>query len=349
MAGVQVPRIVQVEVTSACQLRCTFCARTALADRWINAHLSREAFSGILPYARQIELVHLQGWGEPLLHPRLWDMAAALKQAGCRVSLTTNGVLLDEEAVREACRLGLDLVAVSVAGARPTTNDALRVGSSLERIAANVSRLCEQKPRPRVVLIMQLMPPNLPELPELVSLAAEVGADEVVAPHLDYIPAPELDGLRAFGWQPDPRVSDLVSEAMRRGEELGVKVHVYESRLRDDVLVCAADPVHNLWITVDGQAAPCAYLALPCRNGFPRFFEGTHEHLRRLTFGDVSGGVPRVWQSRPARSFRSAFSRRQQWGQLGYLLDATLSPSATPPAPPPPPAPCRRCYKLYGA
>ncbi|MDI7249390.1 MAG: hypothetical protein QME93_04905, partial [Bacillota bacterium] len=96
-------------------------------------------------------------------------------------------------------------------------------------------------------------------------------------------------------------------------------------------------------------AAPCAYLALPCRHGFPRFFEGTYEHLHRLTFGDVSGGLPRVWQSRPGRSFRSAFSRRHQWGQVGYLLDATLSPSAAPPAPPPPPAPCRRCYKLYGA
>lgn len=342
----QVPRIVQVEVTSTCQLRCTFCARTVLADRWVNAHLPWEAFSPLLPHAAHMELVHLQGWGEPLLHPRFWDMAAALKQAGCRVSLTTNAMLLDEEAVREACRLGLDLVAVSVAGARSVTNDSLRLGSSLERIAAHVSRLCEQKPRPRVVLIMQLMPPNLVELPDLVSLAGALGADEVIAPHLDYIPTPALDALRAFGPQPDPRMSELVAEAVRRGEQWGVKVHVYGSVLRDDVMVCAADPLHNLWVTVDGQAAPCAYLALPCRGGFPRFFAGTTELLPRLTFGDVTRGLPRVWQSRAARSFRAAFARRQTWGQVEVLLDAALGSSAA--SPPSAPPPCRHCYKLYG-
>ncbi|MEW6545403.1 MAG: radical SAM/SPASM domain-containing protein [Bacillota bacterium] len=347
MRPLQVPRIVQVEVTSACQLRCTFCARTALADRWITAHLPWEAFSALLPHAGRIQLVHLQGWGEPLLHPRLWDMAAALKQAGCKVSLTTNAMLLDEEAAREACRVGLDLVAVSLAGARATTNDALRVGSSLERIAANVSFLCGQKPRPRVVLIMQMMPPNLPELPELVSLARELGADEVSAPNLDYIPSRELDSLRAFGREPDPAVSELTVEAKRRGEELGVAVRIFGLTLRDDVMVCEADPLHNLWIAVDGRAGPCGYLALPSREGIPRLFQGTSEHVPRLTFGDVIRGLPAMWQSRTARSFRQAFARRQRWGQVEFALDALLNPSAAG-TPPPAPPPCRHCYKLYG-
>lgn len=345
MARAQVPRIVQVEVTSACQLRCTFCARTALADRWINAHLSWEAFSALLPHAASMELVHLQGWGEPLLHPRFWDMAAALKQAGCRVSVTTNGMLLDEAATQEACRLGLDLVAVSVAGARSTTNDSLRVGSSLERIAAHVSHLCAQNPRPKVVLIMQLMPPNLPELPELVCLAGELGADEVVAAHVDYVPTPEVDALRVFGREPDPLISQLVAETERRGKELGVAVHVFGWTLRDEVIVCAADPIHNLWVTVDGQAAPCPYLALPCRNGFPRLFDGMSEHLERVTFGEVANGLGRAWGSRAARSFREAFARRHRWGTVEFVLDAALNPS---PSPPPAPPPCRRCYKLYG-
>ncbi|HHY93548.1 MAG TPA: radical SAM protein, partial [Firmicutes bacterium] len=269
MVRASVPRIVQVEVTSACQARCTFCARTILADRWINAHLSWEAFSALLPYVAHMEQVHLQGWGEPLLHPRLWDMTATLKQAGCRVSLTTNGMLLDEVAIREACRLGLDLVAVSVAGARSTTNDSLRVGAPLEHTTAHVSHLCAQDPRPKVVLIMQLMRPNLPELPELVRLAKELGADEVVAAHLDYVPSPEVDALRVFGREPDPLISELATEAERRGKELGVAVHVFGWTLRDEVMVCAADPIHNLWIAVDGQAAPCPYLALPCRDSFP--------------------------------------------------------------------------------
>ncbi|MDI6893076.1 MAG: radical SAM protein [Bacillota bacterium] len=153
MRSPQLPRIVQLEVTSACQLRCRFCPRTALADSWITTHLPWESFTALLSDAPRLELVHLQGWGEPLLHPRLWDMAAALKGAGCRVSLTTNAVLLDQQASREACRLGVDLVAISVAGARAATNDSLRLGSSLDRIAGIPLRL------PRSALPGAVSPP----------------------------------------------------------------------------------------------------------------------------------------------------------------------------------------------
>lgn len=38
--------------------------------------------------------VHLQGWEEPLLHPRLPGMVDAVKAAGAAVGLTTNGDLL---------------------------------------------------------------------------------------------------------------------------------------------------------------------------------------------------------------------------------------------------------------
>jgi len=342
-----VPRIVQLEVTSACQLRCRFCPRTILADSWITAHLPWDSFAALLPDARRVEQVHLQGWGEPLLHPRLWDMAAALKKAGCRVSLTTNAMLLDSAASREACRLGIDLVAVSVAGARATTNDSLRLGSSLERIAAHVAFLCEQRPRPRVVLIMQMMSPNLPELPELVTLAARLGADEVSAPNLDYIPSPEVDALRAFGREPDPLAAQVMTEARRRGEELGVAVRLWGLSPRDDVMVCEADPLHNLWVAVDGRASSCAYLALPCRRPFPRLFGGVREEVDRCTFGDISRGLAAVWNSREARRFRQAFARRHHWGQLGFALDALLN-RAAPAAPPDPPSPCRHCYKLYG-
>jgi MoaA/NifB/PqqE/SkfB family radical SAM enzyme len=274
-------------------------------------------------------------------------MAAALKGAGCRVSLTTNAVLLDQQASREACRLGIDLVAISVAGARAATNDSLRLGSSLDRIAAHVAFLCEQQPRPRVVLIMQMMPPNLPELPDLVSLAARVGADEVSAPNLDYIPNREVDALRAFVRETDPLTAQAMTEARRRGEELGVAVRLWDLALREDVMVCEADPLHNLWVAVDGQASPCAYLALPCRAPFPRLFEGISENVPRLTFGDVSRGLGPAWSSREARAFRQAFARRHQWGQMGFAFDALLDRSA-PPLPPPPPSPCLHCYKLYG-
>ena len=361
-------KIIQIEVTTACQLRCRFCPRTVLADSWVNANFSWELFSSLLPSLRRAGLVHLQGWGEPLLHPRLWDMAAAIKGKHGHVSLTTNAMLLDKAASHEACRIGVDLVAISVAGARAATNDSLRVGANFNQICANISYLCQLKPRPRVNLVMQMMKPNVEELPELVTLASRLGVDEVVAPNLDYIPAAEIDDLKAFTPSPDPHQTELMGEAHSKGEELGVKVHVYPLTPNNDVSVCDAGPLHNVCITVWGEVMPCVYVALPCRENIPRLFWGEAETFPRFSFGKVTERLDKVMKSKMARSFREAFARRQAASRLDTMSAVTqsamprvrstsaaflepltrITPTRKLAALPPPPELCRHCYKLYG-
>jgi len=66
----------QVEVTSRCTRRCSVCPRSALAGRWLDGDLSEEHWDSIRSDLSLVEHLHLQGWGEPLLHPRLesmWD------------------------------------------------------------------------------------------------------------------------------------------------------------------------------------------------------------------------------------------------------------------------------------
>src|SRR5512139_2195195 len=41
----------------------------------------------------------LTGGGEPFLHPRLFDIVSAIKTAGLRVTLVTNGTLLEESSI----------------------------------------------------------------------------------------------------------------------------------------------------------------------------------------------------------------------------------------------------------
>ncbi len=56
----------------------------------------------------------LIGEGEPLLHPDIAGMAAAAKQAGCRVTLLTNGTILGPDRAREFAEAGLDELRVSL-------------------------------------------------------------------------------------------------------------------------------------------------------------------------------------------------------------------------------------------
>ena len=134
--GVEAPRwhYLQVEVTTRCNLPgCMMCPRTAWPERWQAQDLTWETFEALLPSLKFFSHVHLSGWGEPLLHPRLWDMARALWAQGLKVSLTTNGLGLNEE-VQWRVLEHLDMVAISLDGGRAETYERLRPGADFHRL-----------------------------------------------------------------------------------------------------------------------------------------------------------------------------------------------------------------------
>ena len=59
---------IQVEVTSRCTRSCAVCPRSAFADSWLEGDLSAGLWQRLRPDLRLARHVHLQGWGEPLLH-----------------------------------------------------------------------------------------------------------------------------------------------------------------------------------------------------------------------------------------------------------------------------------------
>jgi MoaA/NifB/PqqE/SkfB family radical SAM enzyme len=354
------PRIIQVEVTTACQAGCTFCPRTQLKDEWISRHIDWEDFAHILPVVKSGMLVHLQGWGEPLLHPRLWDMAAAIRQKKGNVSLTTNAGLLDRAASREMCRLGFAFVAVSLAGAASTMHNTLRPGPGLDHISGNIEHLRSLKGRPRIHIAFQMTKKNLGQLPEVVGLAARLGADRIIASNLDCITSPETDALRAFADTRDPQAEEIVEAAKRTGKERKIEVEIYPLYLQHNVPVCRADPLHTVLVTATGELAPCSYLWLPLRGDMKRYFNGEKERIPQYTYGRVCQGFQRVLEAEKARDFTGAFNRRMQAAVMGNAKRFALlampglrsirgsSYEQIAVRLPPAPGPCLHCYKLYG-
>jgi MoaA/NifB/PqqE/SkfB family radical SAM enzyme len=89
-----------------------------------------------------IQYLRYTGCGEPLLHPRLFEMLeVAVQGAGCQVSLTTNGTLLGEQAVERLLATGVDAVDISLDAFTPETYAKIRVKGDLAATRANVLRL----------------------------------------------------------------------------------------------------------------------------------------------------------------------------------------------------------------
>src|SRR3970282_669838 len=100
----------QVEVTSRCNLKCVMCPVTVLAEHWPARDMAWETFERAAEAFARTQWVYLQGWGEPLLHRRIFDMIERAKQAGCRVGFTTNGTRLTHGAGARLLDLELELL-----------------------------------------------------------------------------------------------------------------------------------------------------------------------------------------------------------------------------------------------
>ena len=345
---------IQIEVTSRCTLRCVMCPRTALAEEWPALDLPWEAFLGIARAFPHACHVHLQGWGEPLLHPRLFDMILEAKAAGCRVGFTTNGMLLDRAVCGRLLDLDLDLLAVSLAGATRGTHEGIRVGSDFVEILENVARLIalrtwRRRATPKVEVFFLMTTTNIGELPQAVDLVASLGADELVATNLDYVVTREHAELKAFACAAGRnRFAHLVREARDRARQAGLAFRAYPLDL-EEAAVCGENPVRILFISCDGWVSPCTYLGLAGRADIPRIFGGRALAVPRLRFGNILGqDLLEIWAAPPYRDFRRQFAARLAAVRAQALGTLTGGGAEAKGELPPPPEPCRTCYKLYG-
>ncbi|MFC5530202.1 radical SAM/SPASM domain-containing protein [Cohnella yongneupensis] len=80
-----------VEITSVCNLACTFCPPTERKSNFIKVDAFTHILDEIKPFTDHIYF-HVKG--EPLLHPKIDELLDISHDKGLKVNLTTNGTLL---------------------------------------------------------------------------------------------------------------------------------------------------------------------------------------------------------------------------------------------------------------
>lgn len=82
---------VYIEITSVCNLACSFCPPTSRKANIIKL----DAFNNILDQVKSYtKYIYLHVKGEPLLHPRIDELLDASHAKGFKVNITTNGTLI---------------------------------------------------------------------------------------------------------------------------------------------------------------------------------------------------------------------------------------------------------------
>lgn len=80
-----------IEITSVCNLACTFCPPTKRESSFIKIDDFTKRLDEIKPFT---DYIYLHVKGEPLLHPKIGQLLDLSHERGFKVNITTNGTLL---------------------------------------------------------------------------------------------------------------------------------------------------------------------------------------------------------------------------------------------------------------
>ncbi|MFH1369581.1 MAG: radical SAM protein [Elusimicrobiota bacterium] len=140
------PIDLDIESTSRCNLRCTFCDKLPLMSKDQFGDMNYEMYTKIIDEGREYGLaaVKLSYRGEPLLHPKISEMVHYAKKCGViDVYFNTNAMLLTENMIQKLVDAGLDRISVSIEGTDAEKFEKNRKGAKLSVIKKNLEALLE--------------------------------------------------------------------------------------------------------------------------------------------------------------------------------------------------------------
>lgn len=220
----------------------------------------------------------LMGEGEPFLHPRLFDIIFAVKESGCKVTLLTNGTLLDETTPYSLINSGLDILRVSLwvtSREEYEQNHPQSNPDNFKRIIDGLKFMSQFKMKqktksPSLILHYPINRFNFKRIEALTDLAITTGCDGVSFSAF----VTRWDKLSSFtlSFEEEKFVSLSLKKVKKRLDSVSLYHNIDEILLRYKIgkAVWKKLPCYVAWfsaqIKVDGTVLPCCRCDLPMGN-----------------------------------------------------------------------------------
>jgi radical SAM protein with 4Fe4S-binding SPASM domain len=286
------PLSIDIEPNTKCNLSCKFCQvpgweRAKISD------MSMELFEKILDQFPALLAVKLQGMGEPLLNPYLFDMIKMASDRHCLVYTTINGTLLNEANIRKIVESNLTAIAISLDGAKKETFESLRGNAKFEKVISSIKKLVRSRQGnlPEINVWMVISSDNYREIPEMIKLCQEMGVDNLTAQMEIYSYGKDSIDEKILQHR---IIEDSSFEAYKREcvelAEQGRMNFQFHKTSFDKQHPCLW-PWTSVYVSVEGKIVPC------CRIGDPEV----------IHFGSIKEkGMKEIWNSDQYHQFREA-------------------------------------------
>lgn len=215
----------QIEPTTRCNFTCGFCCGRHMDQ----GDMPFEKYEDLLRLFPGVRHVELQGEGEPMLHPKFFEMVSSAREKGIKVSFITNGSLLSPANVAKILALGVTTILVSMESADAEKFRAIR-GGSLPKVIAGIERLILARnqqglSQPAVGLSVTVLRSMEGGLPEVFALYKRLGLDGGIGLQL-------LQKMRSYTRHYD---AGMLEQMYSDGEAAHLRGLLYHSRVLREI------------------------------------------------------------------------------------------------------------------
>jgi radical SAM protein with 4Fe4S-binding SPASM domain len=256
------PKRVFLELTDACNLRCSMCPsgkkkfKSTSLDFSLSCQLL-EYFSNDLP------ILHLYEWGEPLLYRDIRGIIEKAVALNFRTRLSSNLYNVKEDLLTFLASSGLNRIRISMDAATESTYSIIRRGSSFSEVVRNIKFLLEERNRlgvekPQIELAFIVMKQNQSEIKDFRDLGFQLGVDRI-----------RFKTLVVFHEEDRKLLPDDAS------------LHSYKenSLIPRQVIKSCIMPFEGCLIGSDGQVYPCGYVKACNLDSFGNLYKQSFKEI----------------------------------------------------------------------
>jgi len=186
------PSQIVIDVTERCNLACIHCGHEEYSQGplYTGKHMSDDIHDKIIQEVSTVsgdilQYIRYAAAGEPLLHPNIFDfLYSAKKKSGKRISLTTNGTLLTDQAIDSLLQTNIDIIDISIDAFSEKSYKEIRRKGNYQKVVKSVQKLLKQrsllKSSLRVVVTFIEQEKNLGESKNFKLFWENAGVDYVI-------------------------------------------------------------------------------------------------------------------------------------------------------------------------
>lgn len=183
------PYSASLNTTNLCNLRCKFCEihyfykkAKEISGKVFPNHIDTEILKNHSEWLKYIIAMHLSSaTGEPFTNPHILEVIRYLKKYTIKLSMDTNGLLIDESIAEELVKSKFNSLSVSIHAGDSKTYTYLQ-GGDFSRVISNLKNLVNLKKKlnskyPRITINFALNRENAHSVKDLMKLLKDIGVD----------------------------------------------------------------------------------------------------------------------------------------------------------------------------